>query len=184
MFMGTKMKDFLKYLLTLIFLNPLVFSQGGLTLKNDNAQVEEDGSISISVLKNDNIKDKSNLIMEIVEGPKFGTAEIKGQNIVYTPNPNANGVDVFKYKADIGTASGTVQVKVNVKPVNDVPEGITINTNSVPENKPEGTVIGTLKALDPDEKDTFKFALARDNKDSFRIEGSKLLTKRPFDFEE
>ena len=39
MFMGTKMKDFLKYLLTLIFLNPLVFSQGGLTLKNDNAQV-------------------------------------------------------------------------------------------------------------------------------------------------
>ena len=184
MFMGTKMKDFLKYLLTLILLNPLVFSQGGLTLKNDNAQVEEDGSISISVLENDNIKDKSNLIMEIVEDPKFGTAEIKGQNIVYTPNPNANGVDVFKYKADVGTASGTVQVKVNVKPVNDVPEGITINTNSVPENKPEGTLIGKLKALDPDEKDTFKFALARDNKDNFKIDGSNLLTKRPFDFEE
>ena len=50
MFMGTKMKDFLKYLLTLILLNPLVFSQGGLTLKNDNAQVEEDGSISISAV--------------------------------------------------------------------------------------------------------------------------------------
>ena len=143
MFMGTKMKDFLKYLLTLILLNPLVFSQGGLTLKNDNAQVEEDGSISISVLKNDNIKDKSNLIMEIVEDPKFGTAEIKGQNIVYTPNPNANGVDVFKYKADIGTASGTVQVKVNVKPVNDETEDKQIDRNSVPENKPEGTVIGT-----------------------------------------
>ena len=176
MFMGTKMKDFLKYLLTLILLNPLVFSQGGLTLKNDNAQVEEDGSISISVLKNDNIKDKSNLIMEIVEEPKFGTAKIKGQNIVYTPNPNANGVDVFKYKADIGTASGTVHVKVNVKPINDVPEGITINKNSVPENKPEGTVIGILldakerrgKSVFRKVKDLFRDALSVEH---FRLLG-------------
>ena len=35
------------------------YPQNSLNLKNDNVQLKEDESITISVLKNDNIRDKS-----------------------------------------------------------------------------------------------------------------------------
>ena len=172
-------------LLWMLSLNVALNAQDSIALKNDNAQVTEDGSISISVLKNDDIKDKSNLILEIVEAPKFGTAEINGRSIVYTPNANANGIDVFIYKADIGTASGTAQVRINVNAVNDAPEAIMLEKNTVLENKPEGTVVGTLTTTDPDEGDRFSYELARDgSRDNFKINGSNLITKQSFNFEE
>jgi hypothetical protein len=168
----------------MLSLNVALNAQDSIALKNDNAQVTEDGSISISVLKNDDIKDKSNLILEIVEAPKFGTAEINGRSIVYTPNPNANGIEVFRYKADIGTASGTAQVRINVNAVNDAPEAIMLEKNTVLENKPDGTVVGTLATTDPDEGDTFSYELARDgSRDNFKINGSNLVTKQSFNFE-
>ena len=172
-------------LLWMLSLNIALNAQDSIALKNDNAQVTEDGSISISVLKNDDIKDKNNLILEIVEAPKFGTAEINGRSIVYTPNPNANGIEVFRYKADIGTASGTAQVRINVNAVNDAPEAIMLEKNTVLENKPDGTVVGTLATTDPDEGDTFSYELARDgSRDNFKINGSNLVTKQSFNFEE
>ena len=169
----------------MLSLNIALNAQDSIALKNDNAQVTEDGSISISVLKNDDIKDKSNLILEIVEAPKFGTAEINGNSIVYTPNPNANGIEVFRYKADTGTASGTAQVRVNVNAVNDAPEAIVLEKNTILENTPAGTVVGALTTTDPDEGDRFSYELARDgSRDNFKINGSNLVTKQPFDFEE
>jgi len=172
-------------LLWMLSLNVALNAQDSIALKNDNAQVAEDGSISISVLKNDDIKDKSNLILEIVEAPKFGTAEISGRSIIYTPNPNANGIEVFIYKADIGTASGTAQVRINVNAVNDAPEAIMLEKNTILENKPEGTVVGTLTTTDPDEGDRFSYELARDgSRDNFKINGSNLVTKQSFNFEE
>ena len=169
----------------MLSLNVALNAQDSIALKNDNAQVTEDGSISISVLKNDDIKDKSNLILEIVEAPKFGTAEINGNSIVYTPNPNANGIEVFRYKADTGTASGTAQVRVNVNAVNDAPEAIVLEKNTILENTPAGTVVGALTTTDPDEGDRFSYELARDgSRDNFKINGSNLVTKQSFDFEE
>jgi len=172
-------------LLWMLSLNVALNAQDSIALKNDNAQVTEDGSISISVLKNDDIKDKSNLILEIVEAPKFGTAEINGRSIVYTPNPNANGIEVFRYKADTGTASGTAQVRINVNAVNDAPEAIVLEKNTILENIPAGTVVGALTTTDPDEGDRFSYELARDgSRDNFKINGSNLVTKQSFDFEE
>ena len=172
-------------LLWMLSLNVALNAQDSIALKKDNAQVTEDGSISISVLKNDDIKDKSNLILEIVEAPKFGTAEINGRSIVYTPNPNANGIEVFRYKADTGTASGTAQVRINVNAVNDAPEAIVLEKNTILENIPAGTVVGALTTTDPDEGDRFSYELARDgSRDNFKINGSNLVTKQSFDFEE
>ena len=171
------------FFIRIFFIGSFLYSQGGLTLKNDNAQVEEDGAVSINVLKNDNIKDKSNLILEVVEEPKLGTAEVQGKKIMYTPNLDQNGVDEFKYKADIGTASGIAQVRVNINAVNDPPKEVVINTNSIDENTAAGTIIGKLDVVDPDIKDTYKYSLARDNKDDFSLDGSNLLSKRPYDFE-
>jgi hypothetical protein len=91
---------------------------------------------------------------------------------------------VFRYKADTGTASGTAQVRINVNAVNDAPEAIMLEKNTILENKPEGTVVGTLATTDPDEGDTFSYELARDgSRDNFKINGSNLVTKQSFDFE-
>ena len=182
--MVAQMRIYFIKLMALLVLNSSIFAQDSLDLKNDNAQADEDGSVTIKVLKNDGLKDKSNLILEIVEKPKFGTAAIDGLSIKYTPEPDKNGVDNFKYKVDIGTASGIAQVKVNVNPINDPPIGISIDKNSIAENTPAGTIIGKLRVVDPDEKDSHKFSLSRDDKPNFSLDGSNLLSKRPYDYEE
>ena len=183
--MAGHMKIYFTKIIPILFLGSFIYAQdGGLELKNDNAQVDEDGSVTIKVLKNDGIKDKSNLILEIIEDPQFGTVKIEKNTIIYTPDTDKNGVDAFKYKADIGTASGSAQVKVNVNPTNDPPAGITIDNNRIDENIPAGTIIGKLGVDDPDEKDSYQFSLSRDNKPDFSLDGSNLLSKRPFDFEE
>ena len=69
--MVTQMRIYFIKLMALLILNSSIFAQDGLDLKNDNAQADEDGSVTIKVLKNDGIKDKSNLILEITEKPKF-----------------------------------------------------------------------------------------------------------------
>ena len=179
------MKIYFIKIISVLFLSSLIFAQDtGLELKNDNAQVDEDGSVTINVLKNDEIKDKSNLILEIIEDPQFGTVKVDKNSIIYTPDADKNGVDAFKYKADIGTASGSAQVKVNVNPTNDPPIGITIDNNRIDGNVSAGTIIGKLGVNDPDDKDSHQFSLSRDSKPDFSLDGSNLLSKRPYDFEE
>ena len=50
-----------KFFTISIVLVSALFSQNELQLKDDRAQVLEDESVSISILKNDGIKNKSNL---------------------------------------------------------------------------------------------------------------------------
>ncbi len=175
------------YKTRIIFFVPLLFSitlaQSGLAIKADNAQVQEDESVKINVLRNDNIVDKTNLSIEIKTEPTMGTVAIKDNKIIYTPNANVNGVDKFEYKVDIGTATGSGQVRVNINPVNDAPTGLSLSKNTVKESSPAGTVVGTLNVEDPDAGDKFKFGIARDSREDFSVQGLNLVTKRTFDFE-
>ena len=175
------------YKIKIIFSGFLIFgimkAQSGLAIKADNAQVQEDESVKINVLRNDNIIDKTNLSVEIKSEPQMGTVTVKDNKIIYTPNLNANGVDKFEYKVDIGTATGSGQVRVNISPVNDAPTGISLSENKVKENLPAGTIIGSLVVEDPDANDKYKFGIARDSRDDFSVEGSNLVSKRSFDFE-
>ncbi len=173
-----------KVLLSVIMFSSMSFSQGGLKIKADNAQVQEDESVKINVLKNDNLEDKSNVIIEIITKPEKGTAQVQGQKILYTPDANVVGVDKFDYKVDNGLENGSAQVRVNINPVNDPPTGLSLSESNVKENAAAGTVIGRLKVEDADVDDKFKFGLAKDNRGDFSLDGSNLLTKRPFDYEE
>ena len=171
----------------IIFFVPLLFSitlaQSGLAIKADNAQVQEDESVKINVLRNDNIVDKTNLSIEIKTEPTMGTVAIKDNKIIYTPNANINGVDKFEYKVDIGTATGSGQVRVNINPVNDAPTGVSLSKNKVKESSPAGTVVGSLNVEDPDVGDKYKFGIARDSREDFSVQGLNLVMKRTFDFE-
>ena len=162
----------------------VAFSQTTLQIKADNAQVQEDESVEISVLNNDNIEDKSNVAIEIVTEPENGKVQVQGESILYTPNPNVVGVDKFDYKVDNGLETGSAQVRVTVNPVNDPPTALSLSESEIKENAAAGTLIGKLQVEDPDLDDKFKFGLAKDNRDDFSLDGSNLLTKRPFDYEE
>lgn len=70
---------------------------------------------------------------------------------------------------------------------NHAPTGVGVSPNSVLENKPSGTTVGTLTAADPDPTDTHTFAListalCADNA-YFSITGNTLTTAASFDFE-
>ena len=174
----------LKFLLSSMVLLSMALSQGGGKVKADNAQVQEDESVKINVLKNDNFEDKSNVVIEITTEPEKGMVQVQGQKILYTPDANVVGVDKFNYKADNGLENGSAQVRVNINPVNDPPTGLSLSESNVKENAAAGTVIGKLKVEDADADDKFKFGLAKDNRSDFSLDGSNLLTKRPFDYEE
>jgi len=161
-----------------------VFPQAGLKIKADNVQVHEDESVKINVLKNDNIEDKSNVAIEVVSEPQKGSVQIEGDKILYTPNADVSGVDKFDYKVDNGLETGTAQVRVNINPVNDPPTGLSLSESTIKENAAAGTLIGKLKVEDADPDDKFKFGIAKDNRADFSLDGSNLLTKRPFDYEE
>ena len=167
----------------LIFLS-VVFPQSGLKIKADNVQVQEDESVKINVLKNDNIEDKSNVAIEVISEPQKGSVQIEGDKILYTPNADVSGVDKFDYKVDNGLETGTAQVRVNINPVNDPPTGLSLSESIIKENAAAGTLIGKLKVEDADPDDKFKFGIAKDNRADFSLDGSNLLTKRPFDYEE
>ena len=76
---------------------------------------------------------------------------------------------------------------ITVTDVNEAPTDIALSNSSVEENKPTGTVVGTLSTTDPDAGDTFTYSLvtgsgSTDNA-SFTISGNELQTAGPFDFE-
>ncbi len=82
---------------------------------------------------------------------------------------------------------GTIQRYLVTNPYNKAPESIEASSLAIPENKPDGTVVGTLIAVDVDKVDFHNFALTQNDTHAdnslFRIEGDKLIAIPSFDFE-
>lgn len=89
----------------------------------DSATVNEDSSVSISVLANDTDPDVGDTksIQSVANGQN-GTVSISGSNVVYTPAANFFGEDSFSYvMRDAAGLTSTATVSVTVNPVNDEP---------------------------------------------------------------
>jgi protocadherin Fat 4 len=67
--------------------------------------------------------------------------------------------------------------------VGATPTGITLIPSTVAENSVNGTVVGTLGAIDTDPVDTFTFSLLDDGDGHFAIVGNQLVVVGPLDFE-
>ncbi|MCA9994222.1 MAG: cadherin domain-containing protein [Anaerolineales bacterium] len=74
-----------------------------------------------------------------------------------------------------------------VQPENNDPSAITLNGNTVAENKPSGTFVGTLHTQDADVQDIHLYSLSCDqpgpDDSAFQIVGEQLLTAKAFDYE-
>jgi len=81
--------------------------------------------------------------------------------------------------------SFTKEFTVLVAHDNKAPTDILLSSNTVTENSAEGTVIGVLSAIDPDDSDGFTFSLISTLGQRFKIVGNELQTGRtPLDYEE
>ncbi|PUB77534.1 MAG: hypothetical protein DBP01_18625, partial [gamma proteobacterium symbiont of Ctena orbiculata] len=106
--------------------------------EDDEAVIDEDTPITISVLGND--RDPSGdpiSVVEVTQG-EHGSVSIDAEtgNPVYTPNPNYNGSDSFIYTISDGAGGlDTATVTVVIDPVNDAPVASTISV------EPDGTTM-------------------------------------------
>jgi len=160
---------------------------------DDTYTTPEDTQLSrnanLGVLKNDTDADHDPLTAFKYTDPANGTLSFNPNgSFVYTPALNFNGADSFTYYAnDDQFNSNIATVTITVTPVNDTPTDIALSANTVVENLPINTVVGTLSTTDLDVGDTFSYSLvsgagSTDNA-SFNISGSSLRTSAVFDYE-
>ncbi|MCA8998912.1 MAG: cadherin domain-containing protein, partial [Planctomycetaceae bacterium] len=76
---------------------------------------------------------------------------------------------------------------ISVNDINEAPVDLDLNSTTVSENQPVGTVIGNLSTVDVDANDQFTYELASGDGDQhnafFRVSGTQLQTSKSFDFE-
>ena len=99
-----------------------------------------------------------------------------------------SATDSFVYTLSDGKGgTDTATVTITITGANDAPANISLDTSSVAENQPVGTVVGTFSTTDLDAGDTFVYGLASgegdDDNSSFTIASSELLTAAIFDYE-
>ena len=108
----------------------------------DNAVVNEDSSVVISLLLNDSDPDNNidTSSIAILSNPTNGIASIDSLtgNLTYVPNPDFNGTDTVVYEiCDTGLPvyCGSATVIIQVIPVNDPPVAVD-DIAATPENVP------------------------------------------------
>jgi hypothetical protein len=95
--------------------------------RDDEARTDEDTPVSIDVLANDSDPDDDldPTSVRVVVAPSFGSAELEGTSIRYTPDADRNGIDSFVYEVcDATGLCDTATVTIDVRAVNDAPIAI------------------------------------------------------------
>ena len=110
----------------------------------------------------------------------------KTGKVTYTPNPNATGQDSFTFTVSDGkTTSAPATVLLNLGMSDDAPKDLSLSGNSVDENQPAGTVVGTFSTSASGSAFSYSLVSGTGDTDNaaFEIQGNKLVTKASFDFE-
>ncbi len=85
---------------------------------------------------------------------------------------------------DSAGATFSQDIQIDVTNVNEAPTDITLSNASVPENTPNGTVVGNLAAVDPDAGDTATYTLIDNAGGLFDLAAGLLVTTAPLDHEQ
>ncbi len=127
--------------------------------RDDAAVTNEDTSVLINVVANDEDDDTTNgrgqtltVKSGSVTAPGHGTAVIESNKIRYTPASNCNGTDTFQYSVTDGydgSEASTATVTVTVNPVNDPPVAVGDSASTNEDTMLELSV-STLLANDTD----------------------------------
>ena len=116
---------------------------------DDAAETPEDEQVVVDVLANDRDPDGDRLRLTAVTAPAHGTATIAEGRVRYEPTLNYHGADEFRYTvADPGGLTATATVTVTVTPVNDPPDAVDDEAETLED---EALVVDVLaNDTDPD----------------------------------
>lgn len=102
--------------------------------------VDEDTNLNIELSGTDVDGDAITFVVETQ--PEHGSLSGSGSSLVYTPDPNYHGNDVFTYLVNDGAVnSETVAVNITVNPVNDAPVASS-GVYSTNEDSPQAITLG------------------------------------------
>jgi uncharacterized repeat protein (TIGR01451 family) len=170
--------------------------------EDDTATTDEDNPVTVAapgVLSNDSDPDVGdNLTVTAVDTSGTAgavTAWAADGSFTYDPDEQfeylkagASTTDSFTYTvSDDKGGTDTATVTVTIDGADDAPTNINLTNDSVAENQPSGTLVGSFSTSDPDTGDAFTYALVsgtggNDNA-SFTIAGSQLRTAASFNYE-
>jgi VCBS repeat-containing protein len=111
--------------------------------------------------------------------------DINGTSALLQIDVNGDGViDGNDIEVVLNNLTGTLS-SANFSVPNQAPTDIILAGSSVAENSPNGTVVGSLSAVDPDTAggDTATYTLIHDAGGRFAIAGSNLVVAGPLDYE-
>ncbi len=157
-------------------------------LTPDVVDTQEDTPVTIDVLNNDFRNSGGELVLVAVGAPQSGTAQIVDNKVLYTPNANFNGGDLFFYSAHNGDPANTRQatVRVTIAAVTDGPTDILLDNNTIAEDANIETEIGAFDIVSDQSIAFIDFTLVGDNNDNrfFSIvRGRRLAVANALDFE-
>lgn len=147
----------------MLFILPLLITgclEGGLVYSlpradSQSVSIDEDSSISITLTVS--VSEDGPITWEIVNTPSHGSIGGTLPNIIYTPESNYNGSDLFTFKAnDWYNDSNVATVDITINPVNDPP---TSTSASIITSQNTTSVGVTPTVSDVDSGETFAFAI-------------------------
>ncbi|MBV1908551.1 MAG: tandem-95 repeat protein, partial [Kangiellaceae bacterium] len=90
---------------------------------DDSSTTDEDMSITIDVLANDNDIDVGDsLTISGLNSVINGSAVIDSNQVLFTPDPEFSGIGSFNYTMTDGISSDTASVTITINQINDAPE--------------------------------------------------------------
>ncbi|MBC8349319.1 MAG: cadherin domain-containing protein [Verrucomicrobia bacterium] len=128
------------------------------------AEDAADATIDLANLFNDLDDDNASITKTATSSnASLVTATVSGNVLTLDYQANQSGTATITVT---GTSNGqTVSdaFEVTVSPVDDAPENLSLSGNEVIENKPSGTIVGSLSATDVDVNATLAFSLVDGN---------------------
>jgi hypothetical protein len=114
----------------------------------------------------------------------YWSTDPAGNNKILDAN---NNIDLAPcIKGDFGNGT-VINLYAHFKLANRAPTNLALSNNSVAENQPSGTAVGTFSSTDPDSGDTHTYSLVSGTGDgdnsSFTIDGNTLKTAASFNYE-
>ncbi|MBE9072706.1 Calx-beta domain-containing protein [Microcystis sp. LEGE 08355] len=100
-----------------------------------------------------------------------------GSSVIITwTSENQDGSENGIYVQKFNTSDPPISTfNITINNVNESPTNIQISKNTIDENSPNGTVIGTLTTTDPDVNNTFTYSLVDNANGRFAINGNQLI---------
>ncbi|MDB9521076.1 DUF4114 domain-containing protein [Dolichospermum circinale CS-1225] len=177
----------------LVFGTPVNKAPTALSLSNDsvNENVPDNTVVGSLSTIDSNKNDTFTYSLVTGEGDSDNSVfSIDGDQLRINSSPDYEAKDNYNIRVrttDKGGLSYEQKLTIKVNDINEAPTGLSLSNDSVNENVPDNTVVGSLITTDPDTEDSFTYSLVNgegdDDNSSFTIDGDQLRINSSPDFE-